>query len=325
MLLSTLLMLGACGEYFGQEWPEDFNPESLPTITTMNCPSKVTMVLGDVRTFYPTVKGGKSLYSLSAEDQAIALSRLYAMATMGDEVVKVRQNVFEAMNVGEDMVFFSDAEGTWTEHCTVVVTESSIKPTSLTLSRAALALMEGDSYTVSATVKPAAVANTPLVWTSEDESVAIASDGVITAVGPGTTIIHVTTKMSSNVSASLVVTVLPDFKKALVNSWRYETLVYAAITLDGVSISGSNTLVAALSDGEVRGVGKTNTAQGITYTLFRIGSNELSTADTTYKAYFLGYDTTKRDAYEFTTEIVLDGQVHGTLSNLIQMKGTLQK
>jgi hypothetical protein len=325
VLLSVLLTVGACGEYFGEEYPEEFDPESLPTVTTMNCPSRINMTLGEVRTLNPTVTGGKRLSTLSAEDQAVALSRLYAMAAYGDEVVKVRQNVLTGMNIGEDVVYFSDAENTWHESMTVVVSENTIKPTSLTLSRTRLVLMEGESFTVSATVKPAALANTLLVWTSQNDSVATASEGLITAVTPGTTTVHVTTYIPSDVSATLEVIVLPDFKKSLTQSWRYETFVYASVTLDDVPISSTNTLVAAICNDEVRAVGKTNTEHGITYTLFRIGSNELSNADTTYKAHFIGYETTKHEAYDFDVEIVLDGEVHGTLSNLIQLKGILRK
>ena len=63
-----------------------------------------------------------------------------------------------------------------------------IPATSVTMAPATLSLVEGETATLTATVKPAYTTDT-VEWTSSDESVATVDDGVVTAVGPGTAII----------------------------------------------------------------------------------------------------------------------------------------
>ena len=64
----------------------------------------------------------------------------------------------------------------------------SIPATSVTMAPATLSLVEGETATLTATVKPAYTTDA-VEWTSSDESVATVDDGVVTAVGPGTAII----------------------------------------------------------------------------------------------------------------------------------------
>ena len=78
-----------------------------------------------------------------------------------------------------------------------------IPATSVTMAPATLSLVEGETATLTATVKPAYTTDT-VEWTSSDESVATVADGLVTAVGPGTATI---TAAAGGVSDTCAVTV----------------------------------------------------------------------------------------------------------------------
>jgi uncharacterized protein YjdB len=73
---------------------------------------------------------------------------------------------------------------------TCKVTVENIPVTSVELDKTSLSLVEGDTYTLKATVKPDDAAEKTPAWTSSDPEVATVSDaGVVTAVKAGTAII----------------------------------------------------------------------------------------------------------------------------------------
>ena len=36
LMTAMVCLLSACGEYFGQEWPEEFDPDKLPSVTSID-------------------------------------------------------------------------------------------------------------------------------------------------------------------------------------------------------------------------------------------------------------------------------------------------
>lgn len=88
-----------------------------------------------------------------------------------------------------------------TSTCQVTVVPGAVKTISLSPTTAKMKVGESQSITV--TVNPEG--SGPLIWKSTDESVATVENSVISAVGPGTTVISV--ESESGVSASCTVTV----------------------------------------------------------------------------------------------------------------------
>lgn len=91
---------------------------------------------------------------------------------------------------------------------------SSRPMTSITTDVTNLSMIKGDTYTVTTTYAPANASDTRMTWKSDDEKIAtVNSDGVITAVGPGTTSITVSAVLPQSddnhtiASATIVVTV----------------------------------------------------------------------------------------------------------------------
>lgn len=95
---------------------------------------------------------------------------------------------------------------TYTMDADAVCKEKSVSVTALALSDTNLNLAEGDERTLTATVFPNNATNKNVVWKSGNTKVATVKNGVIKAVGVGTTKITVTTADGA-ISATCNVTV----------------------------------------------------------------------------------------------------------------------
>lgn len=103
------------------------------------------------------------------------------------------------------------------KYCKVKVLKAAIPVSSVTLDKPSLTLVEGESYTLTATVAPEDATDQTLTWSSSDSSVAAVIDGKVTAVKPGSATI---TAKSGDKSATCDVTVekkpsCPDSVKAV--------------------------------------------------------------------------------------------------------------
>ena len=99
----------------------------------------------------------------------------------------------------------------------VTLEEKPVTVTAITLDKATLAIQQGESGKLNASVTPAN-STEALTWTSSNKSVAtVAADGTVTAVAPGTAVI--TAAASSGVKATCTVTVS---KRALSTQPLYE-------------------------------------------------------------------------------------------------------
>ena len=80
----------------------------------------------------------------------------------------------------------------------------------ITLSQSAAELIEGESLQLTATVSPDDATDKTVTWSSSDERIAsVDTNGVVTAIAPGTATITATANDGSGVSASCEVTVTP--------------------------------------------------------------------------------------------------------------------
>ena len=119
----------------------------------------------------------------------------------------------------------------------------------------------------------------------------------ITAMGVGTDTIKFS-DADGDWSTKVPVAVLPVWTKERVATRRYETIVYAEVTVNGTA-PARNVMFAALDEkGELRARGVSRTA-----------------------IHFEGYDPTNRCLVTFVTTITFDGGTHGTLSELFELNG----
>lgn len=99
-----------------------------------------------------------------------------------------------------------------TDSCVVTFRKARTGVTGVTLDRTELALKEGASAQLAATITPSNASNKAVIWDSSDSSVVTVSDGLVTAVAPGDAVITVTTE-DGGFSAQCQVRVRADMEK----------------------------------------------------------------------------------------------------------------
>lgn len=184
----------------------------------------------------------KSTLSMKVgEEELLTVTVIPANAT--DKTVRWASSNTTVATVSSSGLVSAKAKGTTTitatvgsqrATCTVTVAEDVIGVTSITLSETALALVEGETATLTATVYPANATDKAVVWSSSDAAVASVSDaGLVTAVKEGTAEISAT---AGNVSAQCTVTI------------RKNVIAVESITLSQTSLSmeeGQTAMLAA--------------------------------------------------------------------------------
>ena len=115
----------------------------------------------------------------------------------------------ESLTIGKDASLNTGSHEVIVDGGTLNGTPSgdvTYKVTKVELSTSTLALTEGGSETLTATITPDNASNKSLTWSSDNQNVATVSDGVVTAVSPGTAKITATTA-DGNKTATCAVTV----------------------------------------------------------------------------------------------------------------------
>ena len=100
-----------------------------------------------------------------------------------------------AVKAGEAVVTVTTEDGGKTATCKVTVKAKAVNVTEVTLDRTELTLTEGETETLTATVKPDNADNRKVAWSSDKTDVAtVGGDGKVTAVKPGEATVTVTTE-----------------------------------------------------------------------------------------------------------------------------------
>lgn len=149
-----------------------------------------------------------------------------------------------------------------------------VKVSSVSLSKSSLTLVEGDTLTVSATVKPSNAKDKAVTWKSSNEKVATVKKGKITAVSEGTATITATaggksstvkvtviTKDQANLSSALQVLSAKTVSKAGTNlNYSYEG---CSIEVSSYTVSSSNNSKTTVESGVVKTLYRTQSSGSI--------------------------------------------------------------
>ena len=101
-------------------------------------------------------------------------------------VATVSNGKVTAVKAGSATITVKTVDGGFTASCAVTVSAKVIDVSSVSLSKTELTLTEGDSETITATVKPDDATDKTVTWSSSDTAVATVDGGKITAVKEGT-------------------------------------------------------------------------------------------------------------------------------------------
>ena len=172
--------------------------------------------------------------------------------------------IVEGISAGSAVITATSANGI-KANCDIVVKEKVTPVTSLTLDRTTLTMTEGDTQTLTATVKPDDATDKTVTWTSSNTSVATVDGGKVTAVAPGTATITAkagdkTTTCAVTVEKKVVpVTSLTLDRTTLTMTEGDTQTLNATVKPDNatdktVTWTSSNTSVATVDGGKVTAV-----------------------------------------------------------------------
>ena len=143
------------------------------TSVTLN-KTELTLTEGDSETLAATVKPD------DATDRTVTWST-------SDATVATVDNNGKVTAVKEGSATITAMAGEESATCAVSISKKVIEVASVTLNKTELILTEGDSETLTATVKPDDATNKTVTWSTSDESIAkVDNNGKVTAVKEGT-------------------------------------------------------------------------------------------------------------------------------------------
>ena len=230
------------------------------------------------------------------------------------------------------------------------IVNSVDEPATMELDRHAVTLMVGDQLTFKATFTPDELndEDLPLYWMSENDDIAsFDDDGILHAVSPGTCKVY-GTSVTETLVDECVVTVIEPWTEFNARAFGREMMVYADVKINGEAPT-DDILVAAFCGEQLRGIGEMREAQNNKkYMAFRIYIDNLSPdeipddfdpyAETSggdddddpdndeddgpyvEVIYFQAYNRKTAQFYEMDYRLAFDGETHGYLSKLIEIK-----
>ena len=164
-----------------------------------------------------------------------------------------------------DVIAKVDGNGLVTAECQVTVTP--LKATGIKLDRTEVSLERDATVQLAATVTPDDADDRTVIWSSDDNGIALVDDsGRVTAISVGTTTITATTNDGSDLTASCTVTVTPKLVQSITISEEKLTLEVDEATIltatvypqdaDDASLTwrSNNAEVATVEDGKITAI-----------------------------------------------------------------------
>ena len=131
-------------------------------------------------------EGGSEMLTATVKPDD-ATDKTVTWSTSDATVATVENGKVTALKAGSAVITAKAGDKTAT--CKVTVNAKVIAVTSITLSKPELVLTEGESETLTATVKPDDATNKSVTWSTSDATVATVENGKVTALKAGSAVI----------------------------------------------------------------------------------------------------------------------------------------
>ena len=172
------------------------NFQTIPVTGVSLNKTALSLVVGTTETLVATIQPA------NATNQNVSWASSNTSIASVDATGKVT-----AVAAGSATITLTTQDGNKTATCAVTVTAATVPVTGVTLNQTALEKVVGDAtVTLIATVQPTNATNKNVSWTSSNPSVASVSNGTLTFLSAGATVITVTTQ-DGNKTATCAVTV----------------------------------------------------------------------------------------------------------------------
>lgn len=203
--------------------------------------------------------------------------------------------------------------GEWFE----IEVPDSVVPTGMTIDNHDIVLMVGDSLRLTPAFTPDSVSLRSVFWYIDSDAASV-QNGLVMALKPGEGKI-VAVSVSGELRDSCRVRVIDSWQFNKPGYYRYDMIVYASTTIDGLpEFSPADYVLAAFVGDDLRGIGVQRQAHGVNYYEFRVYSNQPQGETMELRAYRRNHTGVTR----LTPTYVFDGETHGSLSRLEKLKVT---
>ena len=155
----------------------------------------IEVTIGDEFTLTATVKPDN------------ATNKNLTWSSSNSQVASVSEGHVVTHRVGSVTITAESEDGGKTASCDVVIKEKVYPVTGVTLDSSSIELTEGDEFTLTANISPNNATNKNVTWSSSNSSVASVSNGKVTALKAGYTIVSVKTE-DGNKTANCDITVV---------------------------------------------------------------------------------------------------------------------
>lgn len=124
-------------------------------------------------------------------------------------VASVQEGVITAHKAGDATITVKTEDGNKTAICEVTVKAKVVPIESISLDRSSVELIEGKSFTLTATITPDNATNKTITWSSSDESVATVENGKVISTKEGTATIIAKTEDGNKTATCEVKVIIP--------------------------------------------------------------------------------------------------------------------
>ena len=204
-----------------QDPEPDPEPEVIPVENVALNQNNVTLNIGETTTLQATITPDN------------ATNKTVAWTSENEDIARVNNGIVTAIGPGETTITVTTQDGQKTAKCTITVIEpepEEIHVEKVELNMQNISLEIGETATLVAVITPNDATNKNVTWTSEDENIASVNNGIVTAIGPGETMITVTTEDGEK-TATCKITVTEE-EQELVSTISYD---YTELTNQNVT------------------------------------------------------------------------------------------
>lgn len=153
---------------------------------------------------------GEEYYLTAAVYPENASNPYYTWSVSDPAVISVNDGLVTALNPGTANVTVTSEDGGYTASCQITVHPSPVYVEAMYISEDALGLNVGEQFTLTAAVYPENASNKNFSWSVDDPAVLSVANGLVTAIGPGSANVIVTSEEDSSKTAVCQITVYPS-------------------------------------------------------------------------------------------------------------------
>lgn len=202
-------------------------------------------------------------------------------------------------------------------------TEAQPDSVSIKVAQDTAYLMVGDTLPLRVNYTYGNATDNPVFWMPVIEDTILCGtivNDTLTAVREGEMdAVAVCSSVSMHTDTCHVIVLGPWVADSITSSYQ-DMIYYAHVTVDGREFDPSHMIVAAFNGPQIIGIGEMMEWGGIRYVQLRMFLDTGAVGGARVPIYVKCYDRKAARVYESGEELYFDGETHGTLSNLLELR-----